>query len=123
MARTALLNAHRLKTLITITAGVPIFVADGDTPILADRLLIIILPGGTGTGLVYDDVPIGMTAAQVAAGGDLPVPLASPSVIGAVNQPGGSYSDASQAGIDLRQIAIDGTNTGDQVLVDAHLKI
>ena len=120
MSLVAVQNSNRLKVTITVTAGTPIFIASGQTPILADRLIIQMLHGGTGYGLVYDDVPIGMTAAQVAAGGDVAVELAPATA----TAPGGAYTDAVQNGsIDLRMIAVDGSNTGDHILVDAHLKI
>lgn len=117
MAISVTQNSHRYKAVITITAGTPIFVAGGLTPILADRIVIQMLSGGTGKGLVYDDVPVGMLAAAVAAGGDVAMELAPATS----TSPGGSYADTGT--VDLRQIAIDGSHTGDVALVNAHLKI
>lgn len=117
MAITIKENLRRWKALITVTAGTPIFVAAGQTPIMADRVLIQMRHGGTGLGLVYDDVPVGMTAAEVAAGGDLAVELAPASS----TAPGGTYADLGS--VDLRTVAIDGSNSGDTILVDAHLRV
>lgn len=108
-------NKRRFKSLITITAGTPIMVTD--KPKFADRILIQMRTGGTGRGYVYDDIPDGMTPAQIAAGGDVPVELAPADSEG----PGGVYEDTGN--IDLSGIAIDGAVTGDVVLVSAHLKI
>jgi hypothetical protein len=119
------INKRRFKALITITAGTPIFVAD--VPTMADRLLIVMLPAGTGIGKVYDDIPdiagVRATAAQVAGGADVAVPLAAANADGV--SPGGAYTDTAQPNgrIDLSGIAIDGSHTGDTVLVDAHLLI
>jgi hypothetical protein len=117
MAITVTQASRRYKAVITITAGTPIFVANGQTPLLADRILIQMLHGGSGLGKVYDDVPANMTAAQVAAGGDVAVELAPATA----TAPGGAYSDAGS--VDLRMLAIDGSNSGDVCLVNAHLKI
>ena len=118
-------NKRRYKALITITAGVPIMLAA--VPTFVDRLLIIMMPGGTGTGKIYDDVPdvagVPPTPAQIAAGADLAVPLAAASADGV--SPGGAYQDtaAPNGSIDLSGIAVDGSHTGDQMLLTAHLKI
>ena len=109
--------SRRYKALITVTAGTPIFAASGPTPILADRILIQAKSGGTGKILIYDDVPAGMSAAQVAAGGDVPVELGPATA----TAPGGSYTDSGT--IDLRMVAVDGLTSGDLCLVNAHLKI
>src|SRR5947209_7784602 len=115
MAITVTQASRRYKAVITITAGTPIFAATGLTPLLCDRLLIQMLSGGSGKGKIFDDVPVGMPAAAVAAGGDVAVELAPATA----SAPGGVYTDAGS--IDLRMIAVDGS-TGDTVLVNAHLK-
>lgn len=113
-------NGRRLKALITITAGTPIFVAGGPERVNADRVQIQMLHGGSGRGLVYDDIPAGTAAADVAAVAGQPSELAPATA----DAPGGEYTDnAGNGSIDLREIAVDGSNTGDQVLVNAHLKI
>jgi hypothetical protein len=116
-------NWKRLKALVTITAGTPILLWSGQEPIRFHRILIVMLPGSTGKGLVYDDVPLGTAAAQVAAASGTPVPLAPAPADGL--SPGGSYSDTSEPGnhIDGRTFAIDGSHTGDTVLVSAWLKV
>lgn len=118
MAITIVENSRRWKALITITAGTPIFVAAGQVPIMADRILVQPRHGGTGLVLVYDDVPIGMAASDVAAGGDLAVELAPATS----TAPGGTYTDTGGS-IDLRMIAVDGSHSGDTVLIDAHLRL
>jgi hypothetical protein len=118
MAITVTQASRRYKALITITAGTPIFVAQGLTPILADRLTITALHAGTGLIKIYDDCPVGMTPAQVAAGGDIATELAPATATAPGVNP---YSDAGS--IDLRMLAIDGAVSGDTVLVNAHLKI
>ena len=125
MAIAVQINKRRYKALVTVTAGAPIFLAT--VPTFADRLLIIMLPAGTGTGKIYDDVPdisgVRATPAQLAAGADLAVPLAAASADGV--SPGGSYVDtaAPNGYIDLSGIAVDGSHSGDTILVDAHLRI
>lgn len=115
---TAKQNKRRYKLLITIVAGTPVFLAT--TKLLAERVLIQMQAGGSGMGYVYDDIPDGASAAQVAAGADLAVQLA-PAEAAA---PGGAYQDSSPTGgIDLSGIAVDGANSGDTVLVDAYLWI
>ena len=117
MSITITQNSQRYKALITITAGTPIFVASGPTPILADRFFVQALHAGTGRILFFDDVPLGMTAAQVAAGGDVAIELAPATA----TAPGGNYADLGT--IDLRKVAVDGSSSGDTCLFDAHLKI
>ncbi len=120
MAITSKQNGRRFKALITITAGTPIFVTSGAEAVKADRIQIQMLHGGAGRGLVYDDVPPGTLPADVAAVAGQPAELAAADA----NNPGGEYTDnAGNGSIDLREIAVDGSNTGDQVLVNAHLKI
>jgi hypothetical protein len=118
-------NKRRYKGTVTVVAGAPIFLADVST--FADRLLILMAPGATGAGKVYDDVPdiagVRATPAQVAGGADTAIPLAPAPADGI--SPGGVYTDtaAPNGSIDLSGIALDGTHTGDQILFDAHLKI
>ena len=125
MAITIQRNKRRYKGIVTVVAGAPIFLADVAT--FADSLLILMAPGGSGGGKVYDDVPdiagVRATAAQVAGGSDIAIPLAPAPADGL--SPGGAYTDpiAPTRPIDLSGFALDGTHTGDQIIFDAHLKI
>lgn len=116
-------NSRRIKALVTITAGVPIPFLSGNEPIRLDRVFVQMLAGGSGAGKVYDDVPPNTAAGAIAATCGPPVQLAPAAGDGIT--PGGSYQDIAEVNgfIDGRTIAVDGTNTGDTVLIDAHRKI
>ena len=113
--------ARRLNRTITIAAGTPINAVTGTTtgpaagsqPVWASRYFVQMLIGGTGYGLVYDGVPI----SRPPVAGDLTAQLATPSD----SAPGGSYEDwdksLDRGGIDMNEVWIDGSHTGDTVAV------
>jgi hypothetical protein len=112
------INQRRLKALVTVTAGTPIFVANTQT--LVDSVMVIMMQNGSGVGRVYDDVAPGTLPANVAAN-ETPVPLAPATA----SAPGGTvlYTAPANGSLDLQSFAFDGSVTGDTILVDAHLKI
>lgn len=110
----------RKNYLITVTSGTPIQVSS--VPVTIDRGLIqmdIAASGGYGSICI---VPVGTTpAAQCATMGQLGARLAP----GTATAPGGSYSDfvaASGGSINLQTIWIDGSHTGDPVIVSVNVK-
>lgn len=126
MSLAAQVTSHRYKARATLVTGAPILLVSGPEPVMADSILIVMEASAAGApGQVYDDVQPALTPvdaalrpAQIAAGMDLPVPLAA-APADAVN-PGGSYSYTGS--FDLRTYAVGGT-TGNTMLIDAHLKI
>ncbi len=122
-------NGREFKALVTITAGAPILIIPySSEPIRCDRFSVQVNPSATGEVKIYDDVPLDQygnppLAANIASVCGPPKILApSPAAL----TPGGEY-DADPPEpyqyFDLRQIAIDGSNSGDTVNVYAHLKI
>lgn len=124
----------RVNKTITITAGTPVNIFTGGAAAdpdytdprghLASRVFIQMLHGAGDTfGLGY--VMAGITRARVPAianAGDVTAELAPAST----TSPGGDYSDRDDAnpmgGIDVNEIWVDGTNTGDTVKVSYDLK-
>lgn len=105
------LPAARVGRIITVAAGTPVQLATQST--LVRRIFIQMQAGGTGMGYVMDGVTVGTT----------PVANTNPTVqlaAATASAPGGNYSDASQTSaydIDLQKIWIDGSHTGDTILV------
>ena len=120
MAITIVQNGRSRNALITITAGTPIPLATGPVEIWVDHLLVQMLAGGSGMGLLYRGFPANTAAASIAAACGQPVQLgaAASSLV-----PGGAYEiDLRPYGkVDLRTIAVDGTNTGDTAVADGYL--
>ena len=104
---------------ITITAGTPQRVSA--TPLVVDRYIIQMAIGGTGSGLICI-VPVATTpAASCATAGQLSGQLAPASA----TAPGGSWSDGvsnSGGSINLQTVWVDGSNSGDVVIVSANVK-
>lgn len=103
----------RVTKTLTITAGTPIRLATSVT--LVDRLVIQMKHGGSGLGYVMD----GITSGTPSIGANNPVELAPASA----NAPGGTYQDSSPLGIDISQIWIDGSNSGDIVGVSYFARV
>lgn len=130
----SLFAQNRYNLLITVTAGTPIQVTAGlacpNCPLLVDRTLIQMVHGGTGIGYVMDlsqyfisgSLPASVTPNHATAG-QLTAELAPASA----TAPGGSYSDSvtgSPGGgaIDLSHIWLDGSHTGDTIIVTYKLR-
>lgn len=119
----------RVNHTYTVTSGTPINMATGTSgapssgdfqPVYASRVFIQMLHGGTGLGYVMDGIPPGTTPAA-GTNGHLTAELAAASL----TAPGGSYSDADPnvaGGIDIRRLWIDGSHSGDTVMVSMDLK-
>jgi hypothetical protein len=106
----------RLNQLITITSGTPIQLSKFH--LYASEILIQMATGGTGLGYVCAGIPLGTTpAASCGTAGQLSAQLSPASS----TAPGGYYADQASAkggpGIDLATIWIDGSHTGDTVIV------
>lgn len=128
----------RYNALAVVTAGTPINVAklligynpaanERSTPpvpssgVYASRIFIQMAIGGSGYGIVFDGVPLGVTPAD-GNNWEITAQLAPASSTG----PGSSYSDTSPYGIglpqiDLRKLWIDGSNSGDGIRVSAYI--
>jgi hypothetical protein len=111
----------RVNTVITITSGTPIQVTTNKT-VTADRLLIQSLTGGSGIVQICIVKPGVTPSAKGGGSGQLAAQLAPASS----TAPGGSYSDVSPAsqtaGILLNTIFIDGTHSGDTVVVSYNVR-
>jgi len=114
----------RLNTTITITAGTPINVAvalsaQAKVPVKsANRIFVQLDIGGTGNGSVLSGVPVLDTPSATNAA-HLTARLAPATS----TAPGGSYADVNpQADIDLTKFWIDGSHTGDPVIVSAETR-
>ncbi len=120
---TSLAFGARVNVTYTVAAGTPVRVADGATsgtisvqPLIVNRLLIQMKHAGTGLGIVMDGIPVGTTADSTKSA-HVTAELAPATA----TAPGGSYSDtrdpASGSGIDLSRMWIDGSHTGDTIIV------
>jgi len=114
--------ARRINRPITVAAGTPVNLATGTTqpasePVWAWEYFVQMKSGGSGKGLIYDGVPASRATGTGIVAGDLTVELAP--AAGPVN-PGGSYDNADysndRGGIDINEIWIDGSHTGDVIL-------
>lgn len=91
-------------------------------PVYATRVFIQMASGGSGKGIIFDGVPLGVTPTDTSYG-DIVAELAPATA----TAPGGSYSDATPGHlvgapqIDLRRMWIDGSNNGDGIRVSAYL--
>jgi hypothetical protein len=106
----------RINLKITITSGTPIQLSA--IHLYASEILIQAAAGGTGLIQVCAGIPVGTTpAANCGTAGQLSAQLAPATS----TAPGGSYSDQvtskSGTGIDLETIYVDGSHSGDVVLV------
>ena len=108
--------ARRINATLTVASGTPINLATGTTtaapgPVWASRYFIQMAHGGTGLGKVYDGVP----ASRSLTAADLTAELAPATS----TAPGGSTEDwdksGDRGGIDINEVWIDGSNTGDKV--------
>lgn len=108
--------ARRINATLTVNAGTPINLATGTTsaapaPVWASRYFIQMAHGGTGLGKVYDGVPASRNLAATDLTAELPPATAT--------SPGGSYEDwdksLDRGGIDVNEVWIDGSNTGDKI--------
>ena len=110
----------------TVTAGSPINLATGTTrapakgeEVWAWQVSIQMQHGGSGLGYVMDGIPIGRATAPAASNSaDLSLELASATA----NAPGGSMNKTMPQGQDRAEIAIheiwiDGSHTGDGMIV------
>lgn len=129
----------RVQRTLTITASTPINIVTGLTaaggmtgfgrlaPVWCRSLNIQALAGGTGYvtvmdgiyGVQADGVSPRIPSALGATSGDLTVQL---SPAGSATNPGGDYSDSyalnnQQGGIDVSRCWVDGSHTGDTVVV------
>lgn len=114
--------ARRLNSTLTISANTPInavtgtstALQSGSQPVWASRYFVQMLPGGSGYGKVYDGVPLSRALAST----DLTATLGAST---AATQPGGSYEDwdktGDRGGIDMNEVWIDGSHTGDTVVL------
>ena len=115
----------RLNTTITITAGTPINVATAliaqnkGVPVKSgNRIFVQMDIGGTGYGSVLSGVPVLDTPSSTNAA-HLTARLAAATS----TAPGGSYGDVNpQADIDLTKFWIDGSHTGDPVIVSVETR-
>jgi hypothetical protein len=115
LALSSVSTGARFGRIITVTAGTPIRLATVRT--IAARIMIQMLSGGTGRGYAMDGVPEGTT----------PVALTWPTVQMApatATAPGGTYTDTDSVGssIDLSRIWVDGSQTGDTMVVTYYTK-
>ncbi len=122
----------RVNLLLTVTAGTPQQISSllnfntklkHGAPCFASRVFIQMVIGGTGVGYVMDGIPEGTTPAYNTAG-DLTAELAAATS----TAPGGSYSDFTNGnndgpGIDLAALWVDGSHTGDTIIVSAWIRI
>lgn len=119
---------HRINRQITIVAGTPERLVSKDTPVpvYANRLFIQSRAANTGLVYVLGGVPL-ETVLSAADAAQLTAELgASPSA----TQPGGSFGDppGNSGGVnmtppdDLREWAIDGTHSGDLVIISYDLR-
>jgi hypothetical protein len=113
----------RVNHTITIAAGTPKnAVTGGDaadtSPCFATEIFVQMLTGGTGRGIVMDEI------AGVSAGvGRVPSSTSDSDVSmelapATATAPGGAYSRTEPSGaIDVNQLWIDGSHTGDTVKI------
>lgn len=119
----------RVNMTLTITAGVPLNVSTQSTvsdgvPRMATRVFIQLYPGATGIAYIMDGI-------SGVSNGAPRVPSHSNStdltaiVYGATaSAPGSSYSDYdAYHGIDVSKLWIDGSVSGDKVIVSFDLKV
>lgn len=120
----------RQNLKVTITAGTPVnvglLVDPTGAPVFVDRLFIQMAIGGTGVGYVMDldAYPPGtVPAAAGATAGQLTAQLTPASAA----LPGGTYGDTSSprdgTGIDLSTLWLDGSHTGDTVIVSFNRRV
>jgi hypothetical protein len=126
----------RINATLTITAGTPINLAVAlgvvasaaalatANPIMVNRHFIQMLAGGAGLGYVMDlDAFAVGTQANAATNGHLTAELYPASG----QLPGGTYGDGATVlggGLaDLTKLWIDGSHTGDPVVVSVNLRI
>lgn len=103
-------SSVRYNRTITITAGTPIQIST--TARLARAIFIQMAIGGSGYGAVMAGITNGRTPSKTAST-DLTAQLAPATA----TIPGSSYSDANPLGIDISTIWVDGSNSGDTVIV------
>lgn len=113
----------RVNSTITVGAdplnaltGLATASAEG-TLVLATRVFVQMLSGGTGLGYVMSDIPLG-TVPSVSTPAHVTAQL-TPASAGA---PGGSYSDEDALGINIAQFWVHGANPGDTIKVSYRLK-
>lgn len=112
----------RINRTITITSGTPIQLAT--VPTYANRVFIQMLSGGTGIGYVMDmSNYLTSVTPNHSTSGHLTAQLQPASS----TAPGGSYSDAADSApgsgpIDISRIYIDGSNSGDTVVISYDLR-
>lgn len=108
--------ARRINATLTIASGTPINLATGTAsaapaPVWASRYFIQMAHGGSGYGKVYDGVP----ASRSLTAADITAELAAATAIA----PGNAFEDwdksGDRGGIDVNEVWIDGSNTGDKV--------
>lgn len=118
-APTGGIAAARVNKEFTIVAGTPRNVATEvttavitDIPYLVTRIFIQMKTAGTGLGYVMADVPRGTVGSQ--SNTKHKTAELAPATATA---PGASYSDTDPGGIDISLMWIDGSVSGDKVII------
>lgn len=104
-------SSVRYNRTITVTAGTSIQLTT-TSRYLVRAIFIQMAIGGSGYGAVMAGIVNGRTPSK-STSGDLTAQLAPASA----TAPGSSYSDSNQLGIDLSTIWVDGSNSGDTIIV------
>lgn len=114
----------RINKAVTVTAGTPVNIWTGtnsaDTvPVMARSVFIQMKHAGTGLGYVLAGISRNRTP-STSNSSDLTAELAPATA----TAPGGSYSDDSELmGIDANSIWVDGSVTGDVIIISFDLKV
>lgn len=115
----ALLSFAQARTnrVITVTAGTPVRLSP--THQTVDRIFIQMMTGGSGRGFVMDGIPLTVTPDRTN-----PTHLTAELQAATATSPGGNYADQAQGSstIDIAMIALDGTQTGDKIIVSYYIR-
>ncbi len=104
-------SSTRYNRTITVTAGTPIQLSTVQHANVR-ALFIQMAIGGSGYGAVMAGILNGRVPSKTAST-DLTAQLAPSSS----TAPGSSYSDSNEKGVDLYTIWVDGSNSGDLIIV------
>ena len=114
---------HRVNKQITINAGVPVRIIDANSanPVMAERLFIQARSANNSAGIIYilDGVPLD-TALNAGDASQLTAEIHTGDSYG--DPPGGAGGWNQTSPTDLRYMGIDGTVTGDVVIVSYVLR-